>query len=284
MRRPVTALVLALAGLWLVAASPVRAEVTCADIPKACIETVLKDGETEFFAINKTPGLPISFRIEVKRNNLKITDGFNLPIVLKGGERRKLFTLKPIAAGKAWSYSYEFFWLRGDYTARHDASHVYRLPYDSGTSFKISQSCNGVFSHTGAYSNALDFDLPRGTRILAARGGIVVESIEEFGPGAPLPSYLEKSNSVIIQHDDKTLGMYFHLRQNGAEVEVGDKVRAGDLIGYSGSSGFSQGPHLHFEVSSARRDLENTESFPIRLRASTGLVTCPAEGRRLTAP
>ena len=42
------------------------------------------------------------------------------------------------------------------------------------------------------------------------------------------------------------------MRKNGAAVEVGDILKAGDLIGYSGNTGFSSLPHLHFAVYKAK--------------------------------
>ena len=46
----------------------------------------------------------------------------------------------------------------------------------------------------------------------------------------------------------ETFASYVHLRKNGSIVEVGDIVERGDFIGYSGNTGLSTGPHLHFSV------------------------------------
>jgi murein DD-endopeptidase MepM/ murein hydrolase activator NlpD len=51
-----------------------------------------------------------------------------------------------------------------------------------------------------------------------------------------------------VLHDDGTLTEYVHLMQGGSAVRVGEKVAAGKLIGYSGNTGYSAGPHLHFAV------------------------------------
>ena len=60
--------------------------------------------------------------------------------------------------------------------------------------------------------------------------------------------FINKANYIVIAHDDDTYGGYWHLEQNGALVEVGESVNAGDIIGRSGSTGFSSMAHLHFMV------------------------------------
>ena len=57
------------------------------------------------------------------------------------------------------------------------------------------------------------------------------------------------ANYVTIGHDDGSQAVYVHLQMNGALVELGDWVTTGEVIGLSGNTGFSTGPHLHFKVS-----------------------------------
>jgi murein DD-endopeptidase MepM/ murein hydrolase activator NlpD len=52
----------------------------------------------------------------------------------------------------------------------------------------------------------------------------------------------------VIYHEDGTFAEYVHLKKDGAQVSVGDMVSAGDFIAYSGNTGWSSGPHLHFMV------------------------------------
>jgi len=51
-----------------------------------------------------------------------------------------------------------------------------------------------------------------------------------------------------IVHADESVGVYGHLAHNGALAKVGDTVEEGQHIGFSGNSGASSGPHLHFHV------------------------------------
>jgi murein DD-endopeptidase MepM/ murein hydrolase activator NlpD len=78
------------------------------------------------------------------------------------------------------------------------------------------------------------------------------------------------SNRVNVTHDDGTVATYWHL--DVATVHVGDRVKIGDQLGFSGTSGCSTGPHLHFEV------MEHCptgfcQSVPIQL-AEAGAPAC----------
>ena len=55
-------------------------------------------------------------------------------------------------------------------------------------------------------------------------------------------------NYVKIKHDNNYYTLYAHMQYNSVTVKTGDKVKAGDVIGYMGNTGHSFGGHLHFEV------------------------------------
>jgi murein DD-endopeptidase MepM/ murein hydrolase activator NlpD len=83
--------------------------------------------------------------------------------------------------------------------------------------------------------SGIDYGTPMGTPIRAADGGTVVYSGEKGGYG----------KTVDIKHCDGRLTRYAHLNQ----LLVGrGAVKQGQVVGKSGSTGFSTGPHLHFEV------------------------------------
>jgi murein DD-endopeptidase MepM/ murein hydrolase activator NlpD len=81
-----------------------------------------------------------------------------------------------------------------------------------------------------------DFGAPTGTAIRAAADGIVVSAGLRGGYG----------NAVVIDHGDGLATMYAH--QSAVAVSAGDQVEAGETVGFVGSTGYSTGPHLHFEV------------------------------------
>lgn len=103
-------------------------------------------------------------------------------------------------------------------------------------------------AHTGKLKDAVDYMCKEGTEILAALKGEVVLVKEDSKVGGPDKKYWYDGNRIVIKHENKEYSAYEHLRYRGAEVKIGDKVMEGQLIGYSGNTGYTFGPHLHFEV------------------------------------
>jgi murein DD-endopeptidase MepM/ murein hydrolase activator NlpD len=137
----------------------------------------------------------------------------------------------------------------GDFSSTH-APVSYRLPYMDGSSFHVSQAYGDpLTTHVGHASQyAIDFAMPEGTPIAAARDGVVIDVTLEFEAGGMYQDLKDKANSVVIEHDDGTIAHYAHLAKRDANVRVGQRVKAGALIGHSGNTGYSSGPHLHFAV------------------------------------
>ncbi|MDR2543130.1 MAG: M23 family metallopeptidase [Treponema sp.] len=90
----------------------------------------------------------------------------------------------------------------------------------------------------------VDFGIPTGTEVYASGRGLVVLSRARIVSG----------NSIIIEHAPGIYSIYYHL--DSVIAEEGAIVEAGEVIGLSGSTGFSTGPHLHWEV---RVSTENTD-------------------------
>jgi len=109
-------------------------------------------------------------------------------------------------------------------------------------------STNG---HTG-----IDWGIPEGTPILAAADGVVTRAeLDTATAASPHTGY---GYHIRIQHADGTTSIYGHLCQGGILVKTGQRVRMGEVIGRSGNTGMSTGPHLHFEV---RKGPEITSCF-----------------------
>ena len=87
--------------------------------------------------------------------------------------------------------------------------------------------------HTG-----VDISASSGTEIIAARTGVVIWTKSELG--GPY------GNNTLIDHGNGLATFYAH--QSGFAVQAGQKVKKGEVIGYVGSTGYSTGSHLHFEV------------------------------------
>jgi murein DD-endopeptidase MepM/ murein hydrolase activator NlpD len=129
---------------------------------------------------------------------------------------------------------------------KDDTSYVYALPYEEGKSFRLIQ---GYFSHfTHKERAALDFNMKRGTRVSAAREGIVVRVKQDGTRGGFNKKYRPDGNNIVIQHIDGTRAGYWHLQHNSALVTVGDTVKKGQVIALSGKTGYAAVPHLHFLV------------------------------------
>ena len=88
----------------------------------------------------------------------------------------------------------------------------------------------------------MDFGVPLGTSILASEEGTVLAVGNQ-------DSYCYRGaygKFVVIEHKNNLTTLYAHLSQYG--VKKGDVVKRGQVIGYSGKTGYATGPHLHFTV------------------------------------
>jgi murein DD-endopeptidase MepM/ murein hydrolase activator NlpD len=94
-----------------------------------------------------------------------------------------------------------------------------------------SPDCATHRIHTG-----IDLGVHTGTPVYAAAGGVAHVFRSDTGYG----------NHVLVAHGGGWFTLYAHLSQS--TVREGEAVRRGDPVGLSGSTGFSTGPHLHFEI------------------------------------
>ncbi len=102
---------------------------------------------------------------------------------------------------------------------------------------KYGPRIHPIFGGTRGHKG-IDLAISTGTPILAAEDGFVLLATES--------DYGGYGKCVIIDHGNKVGTLYAH--QNQLNVSVGDYVQRGDVIGFIGSTGFSTGPHLHWEV------------------------------------
>ena len=130
--------------------------------------------------------------------------------------------------------------------ANPDNSYVYYLPFAKGNKYLLIQAYNSKMSHTKELS--LDFKMKQGSKICAARDGVVINTREDSDLGGLNDAYLNEGNHIIIWHADGSTAMYWHLQKDGVLVNPGDSVKKGQLIGYSGNTGYTAFPHLHFQV------------------------------------
>jgi murein DD-endopeptidase MepM/ murein hydrolase activator NlpD len=119
-----------------------------------------------------------------------------------------------------------------------------KLKKDGGIGV-ITQGYGALSSmYKSGWHNGIDIGIPVGTPVFAADDGVVTAS--ESNDGIGYWHRYQYGLHILIAHPDNLSTLYAHL--SVALVKKGASVKRGDLIGYSGNTGFSTGPHLHFGV------------------------------------
>ena len=152
---------------------------------------------------------------------------------------------------------------------KEDSSYIYTLPFEHKKKVFLVQGYESMFSHKG--EKALDFKVKNGTKVYAARAGIVTAARKDSDKRGLKTKNLSDGNYIFIQHDDGSEANYWHFKKDGVLVNVGDTVQTGQLIGYSGNTGFSAFPHLHFEVR-GYNTAGKYEQLPPRFYTRQGVV------------
>ena len=112
---------------------------------------------------------------------------------------------------------------------------TYRQPFTGD--YPITQYYGETY--TSSFHTGIDYACPLGTPIFASADGVIrFIGMDKTGYG----------NCVIIEHDATHATLYAHLSTLGTIYFPGTKVKQGEVIGWSGSTGNSTGPHLHFEA------------------------------------
>ncbi|BBA84789.1 peptidoglycan DD-metalloendopeptidase family protein [endosymbiont of Pachyrhynchus infernalis] len=96
---------------------------------------------------------------------------------------------------------------------------------------RLNPITNKIYPHKG-----IDIAMPIGTPILSVSNGIIKDISKDNISG----------NYIVIKHNNRCITKYMHLKK--CIVKKGQKINLGQCIGYSGNSGRSTGPHLHFEI------------------------------------
>ena len=181
------------------------------------------------------------------------------------------------------SFDYEYQFLPGDPQAQHRPDRPYRFPFGKSNAFFVSQAYPDTVTHSDPSSQyAIDFEMPIGTHIYAARGGVVIEIASDFfEAGVDAAKDGPRANVVRILHDDGTMSLYGHLNWNSIRVVPGQRIERGEYIADSGNTGFSTGPHLHFVVQRNRGGA--IISLPIEFESANGAPLAARTGERYTA-
>jgi murein DD-endopeptidase MepM/ murein hydrolase activator NlpD len=120
-------------------------------------------------------------------------------------------------------------------------------PYDGEISSGYGYRYNPFGGTSGEFHPGVDFKGVVGDKVYATADGIVEKSDWYAGYGL----------AVVLRHDHGLSTLYGHLSQ--VNVSVGESVKAGDVIGFLGSTGRSTGPHVHYEI---RKDGIDIDPYP----------------------
>ena len=207
-------------------------------------------------AHNEGP-IPVSVAVTFTEfGNLASSERVPIVTVVPPNTVLDLTRLSAVDGRRGWSYKLRYRYRYGSYNAGHDPAALYRAPWLDGRTFVIGQAPGGrMTTHRSPASvNAVDIPMPQGTPIVAARAGVVFQTVAENDAGGADEAFRSKANVVRILHGDGTVGNYVHLMHEGVAVKSGERVEPGKLIGYAGSTGLSSGPHLHFSVTRVVRE------------------------------
>ncbi|KGK56359.1 peptidase [Xanthomonas cannabis pv. phaseoli] len=150
----------------------------------------------------------------------------------------------------------------------------YQLPFRD-VPILVDQGFGGQFSHADLPNwYALDFALPQGTPVLAAREGVIMEVRQDVSEGRAHDPGAGGGNLVRVLHADGSMALYAHLAPNGVEVRAGQRVGSGQRLGTSGNTGYSTGAHLHFSVQ--RNAGLQLVSVPFRMLGPQGELQFPS--------
>lgn len=177
---------------------------------------------------------------------------------------------------------FDFGYVIGEPGAEHAPKRAYRAPFANARSFMVSQAPPDHFTHIDPSSRyAIDFVMPEGSAVHAAREGLVINVAHKFYRGGLTPASQDEANFVQILHDDGTNAIYAHLQMDSIRVRPGQRVARGEYIADSGNTGFTSGPHLHFAV--MRNAGMRSVSVPVTFAGPGGAAVTPRTGSPLTA-
>lgn len=208
-----------------------------------------RDGSTRRAVASNLIDGPVEVELRFRgATNVRANPSLPLRVVVPAAGSLTVAEFSPNDARLGYSFELEMSSVPGAPT-RGAGRHEYLLPVE-GDAWRIDQGWHGAFSHRDPQSRyAVDINVAEGTPIRAARAGRVMQVEDEFeGAGLDLERFAGRANHVRIVHEDGSMAVYAHLEADSVVVRPGARVRQGQIIGRSGNTGYSTGPHLHFAI------------------------------------
>jgi murein DD-endopeptidase MepM/ murein hydrolase activator NlpD len=226
--------------------------------------------------------IQLAYRLSQMQNVSSSTprDGYK---TLPPRSETQLLVVSKAVQNEELKFEYEFQFLPGEPGAEHRPQQPYRLPFALSSTVPVSQAFPDVITHGDPGSQyAIDFVMPVGTHVFAAREGVVIEVASDFFEhGTNLQADGPRANVVRVLHDDGTMSLYGHLNWNSIRVVPGQHVVRGEYLADSGNTGFTTGPHLHFVVQRNRGGA--LVSLPIEFAGPGGAPITVHSRERYTA-
>jgi peptidoglycan LD-endopeptidase LytH len=139
------------------------------------------------------------------------------------------------------------------------------MPYDLSSNFGVPRD-GGARSHEG-----LDIMAPEGREVLAITSG-KIDSKKWNNLGG---------NTIWLQGDDGMIYYYAHLSAYRDGLSEGQRVNAGEVIGYVGKTGNASTPHLHFEVHQTKKS-PAIDPYPLLIDGSALVLPMPFDTLKRT--
>lgn len=232
------------------------------------------DASSDVYVTNRLGG-PVELSLAfTDASNVQALPSLPLRQVVGANQRVLVSRIQARLPGQAAGFALGMSTLPGD-PAAMPRDVVYSLPVDETSDWHLGQEFHGGFSHNDEQNQyAVDLVVPEGTPVLAARSGVVMQVESGFDrAGLDRQKFAGRANLIRVLHDDGSMAIYAHLQENGAYVRVGDRIGIGQVIGASGNTGYSSGPHLHFCVQVNRG--MRLVSIPFRMIGPGGFLPLP---------
>jgi murein DD-endopeptidase MepM/ murein hydrolase activator NlpD len=151
--------------------------------------------------------------------------------VVPANTTRALVHVSAKVKDAAFNFRYNYIWNIGDYTARHNCPEHYRFPFGEKVR-AYGRVSDGTDTPSNRY--AVTFSMPKGTPVLAARKGTVIN--------------ISSDSKIDILHEDSTIGTYRHLEKVAKNIVVGKTVTTEDVIGIVGTARNRKDAYLQLSV------------------------------------
>jgi murein DD-endopeptidase MepM/ murein hydrolase activator NlpD len=238
----------------------------------------IKEGDTVYIVATMTSVEEATITLTGTLNHMIAEPPFPLTVETDGSPTVILSVIRADRFNANGDMTWKSTWLPGKKASGPRNLAPYRLPYRDGKHLVI-QGPHGKFSHDRGSLNeeALDFAMPIGTEVYAARRGVVVGLRDDCDAGGLDEKYKLDFNYVLLRQEDGVYAEYVHLKHLGCAVKLGQRVADGQLIGYSGNTGYCSEPHLHFCVFNTI-DGNSRTTYKVKFKLPSGEIVEPVEG------